>query len=468
MTDIAATFAGLKANTPALKQTTGKARADRILALLDATLSRKEELYAASNKERGTCDMDVAAELMMLSMEAKFIAKNVAKWVKPHKVKGSLASMGKKSYLYYEPKGVVLNLSTWNAPAVIGLYPMLPAIAAGNACYLKPSELAPYSAEVLEKIVSDVFPADEFAVAQGGPETAQALLAQPFDHIYYTGGHNVGRIVMEAAAKNFASITLEMGGKSPVIIDPSVNVDNAAKKIIWGRMANAGQMCVAADYMLVPTQVQDKMVAALIAQAHALYNADGQGFDKAPEFARIINDAHFARIKGLLDDAISKGAKVELGGESDAATRYIAPTVLTNVTEDMTIMHEEVFGPILPIMTYDKREDAVEMVERRTKPLALYIYGTDEAAMEWFINHTSAGSTVLNHNCVQSGTNPNLPFGGVGHSGMGRVGGFRGFVEMSNNRAVMKQPLDRIRDMAVNFPPYSDRYKSMISKGLES
>jgi len=464
--DIPAILEGLRKKAPALKASSAADRVDRINRLVDAVLANRERLYAASHQERGTCDMDVAAELMMLDMERKFFVKNLKKWLGPQKVKGSLASMGKKSYILYEPKGVVLNLSTWNAPAVIGLYPLLPAIAAGNACVLKPSELAPFSATVLREIVESVFPRDEFAVIEGGPEVAQALLDEKFDHIYFTGGHRVGRIVMEKAAQHFASVTLEMGGKSPAIIDESVNVENAARKIAWGRLANAGQMCVACDYALVTRALEQTMISGLIDAVHAMYNPHEKGFDKSPEFARLINDAHYNRVCALIDDAIEKGAKVELGNDRDPATRYIAPTILSGVTEDMACMNEEIFGPVLPVMAYDSREQVADIVGRRDKPLALYVYGTNRDNMDWFVNHTSAGSTVLNHNCVQSGTNPNLPFGGVGASGMGRMGGFRGFQEMSNARALMVQPLDRLRDMAINFPPYSDRYTKMIMGAL--
>lgn len=459
-------FAKLQDNAAALKARSGAERAQRIKALLEAVLKRKHDLIAASEIERGSQDLDVAAELMMLKMEADFIAKNVTKWMKRQKVKGSMAAFGKTSYVLYEPKGVVLNLSAWNAPAVISLYPLLPAIAAGNACLLKPSELAPHSAKILKEIVEAVFPAEEFAVVEGGPEVAAALLAQPFNHIYYTGGHRVGRIVMEAAAQHFSSITLEMGGKSPAIIDASADLDNAATKIVWGRMANAGQICVAPDHVLTPAPMLDATVEALVAAAKRMYDSEGKGYLDTPEVCKIINHAHFDRVVALIEDAKAKGATVAYGGNYDRESRKIEPTILTNVTEGMDVMRDEIFGPVLPVATYNTREDVPTIVERRSKPLALYVYGKDKAALDWFVAHTTAGSTVLNHNCVQSGTNPNLPFGGVGHSGMGRVGGFRGFQEMSNARALMVQHLDRIRDMAVNLPPYSDRYRSLISKGL--
>ncbi|MGB0920250.1 MAG: aldehyde dehydrogenase family protein [Alphaproteobacteria bacterium] len=464
--DIPAIFAKLQANTAALKARSATERAARITALMDEVLKRKHDLIAASEIERGSQDLDVAAELMMLKMESDFIAKNVGKWMKRQKVKGSMAAFGKTSYVLYEPKGVVLNLSTWNAPAVISFYPLLPAIAAGNACLLKPSELAPHSSKILKEIVEAVFPADEFAVVEGGPEVASALLEQPFNHIYYTGGHRVGRIVMEAAAKHFASVTLEMGGKSPAIIDKSADLDNAATKIIWGRMANAGQICVAPDHVLTPAPFYDATVEALIGAAKRMYDSEGKGYLDTPEVCKIINHAHFDRVVGLIEDAKAKGATVAHGGNYDRDSRKVEPTILTNVTEDMDVMRDEIFGPVLPVMAYDRLEDVPAIIEKRSKPLALYVYGKDKQALNWMVDHSTAGSTVLNHNCVQSGTNPNLPFGGVGHSGMGRVGGFRGFQEMSNNRALMVQHLDRIRDMAVNLPPYSDRYRSLVSKGL--
>jgi aldehyde dehydrogenase (NAD+) len=387
--------------------------------------------------------------------------------MRPHRVRNSAATLGKKCYILYEPKGVVLNLSTWNAPVAIALVPAVAAIAAGNAFALKPSELAPHSATVLREVLEAAMPRDEFAVFEGGPEMAQELLALPFNHIYYTGGQRVGRLVMKAAADNFAAVTLEMGGKNPAIIDASAALDNAARKIAWGRIANAGQVCVAPDYVLVHESVCDTFVAALVKAMSAMYNASGAGFEHSPELMRIINDQHFARVTRLLQDARDKGAKFACGGQTRAEDRFVAPAVLTNVSEDMLLMQEEIFAPILPVIPFRERTEALEIIARRTKPLALYIYAKDRGAIDYFLAHTTAGSTVVNHNLIQSGTNPRLPFGGVNHSGIGRIGGEQGFREMSNARSVVEQPLGFL-DLTFNLPPYSKTYRKLIEKALKA
>lgn len=446
-----------------LVTTTAEQRAEKIRRLLKAVMEARPQILEAGRKELRLQDMDIDMQLLMVKTEAEFVARNLGKWMGRHPVKGSLMSLGKKSYVQYEPKGVVLNLATWNAPIAIGLVPLLGAIAAGNTCVLKPSELAPLSAQVLAEIVAKAFPADEFAVVQGGPEVAGELLKLPFNHIFFIGGHAVGRIVMRAAAEHFASVTLEMGGKNPTLIDASADLADSARKIAWGRVANCGQVCLAPDYALVNASVHDAFVAALGKAMHALYDASGEGFRKSPEVPRIVNRRHFDRIKALLDDALAKGATVAVGGQTDADDLFIAPTVLTGVTEDMRIMQEEIFGPILCVMPWQTREEVIATIRKRPKPLGLYIFAKDREAIDWFLMHTTSGSTVVNHNLIQSGTNPHLPFGGVNSSGTGRIGGHFSFLECSNSRAVVEEG-PPVGDPGLMFPPYSDKYKKMIGQ----
>ena len=467
MQDVKARFAALRSGSLTLAQASGAQRAQRMRGILAAVLKNKQRFYDAANTEMKACDLDVAAQLVMVKSEVDFVAKHVTAWMKPRRVRNSAATLGKKCYILYEPKGVVLNLSTWNAPIAIALVPAVAAIAAGNSFALKPSELAPHSASVLKEVLEGAMPRDEFAVFEGGPDVAQELLTLPFNHIYYTGGQRVGRLVMKAAAENFAAVTLEMGGKNPAIVDASASIDNAARKIAWGRIANAGQVCVAPDYVLAHESVFDAFVQSLTKAITQMYNTNGAGFESSPELMRIINDQHFARVARLLQDARDKGAKFAFGGETRAADRFVAPTVLTNVREDMLIMQEEIFAPILPVIPYRERSEALEIIGRRTKPLALYIYAKDRAAIDYFLAHTSAGSTVVNHNLIQSGTNPRLPFGGVNHSGIGRIGGEVGFREMSNARSVVEQPLGWL-DLTFNLPPYSKTYRKLIEKALKS
>jgi len=460
-------FDRLAEQAPAYNLTTAAQRIEKIQRLMQTVLKYRKEIYETGRLERGLTPPDMDGELVMLKFEAEFIARNIESWMKPKSADGpSLMTLGKKCYMHYEAKGMVLVLPSWNAPYVIGLLPTLGAIAAGNAVILKPSELAPHSSELIARIVKEAFPDGDVTVIEGGVEVSQALLACPFNHIFYIGNNTVGRIVMKAAADHFASVTLEMGGKNPSIIDKSADVEDAALKTSWGRMCNAGQACIAPDYVLAHESVMQRYVDTLVKEITAMYNPDGKGFDKNPEFPRIINARHFERIKALVEDARAKGAKIVMGGEYRAEDRYIAPTVVTNVTEDMKIMQEEIFGPVIVVKPWKNRDEVIREIRGRDKPLALYVFAKDQEAWEFFRNNTTSGSTVLNHNVVQSGTNPYISFGGVNSSGIGRMVGHATFLECSNQRAVMEEgpALMNPRDV---FPPMTDKYKKQLTQLLE-
>ena len=460
-------FARLKSSTPRLRNSTAQERIARIKGLWAATVDRKDDLIQAAHKERGTHDLDMAAELVMLKTEIDFITKHLQKWMKPEAVKNSLATMGKRCEIRRQAKGVVLNMAAYNAPTAESFVPMLAAIAAGNSVAIKPSELAPHSAKIIRDIVHAAFPRDEAEVFLGGVDVAKALLKLPFDHIYYTGGMAVGKIVMKAAADNLASITLEMGGKNPVIIDESAKLDNAATKLAWGRVMNAGQVCIAPDYAIVHESVKDEFQTLMTEKINALYNSDGAGLENSNYVPRIINDRHTQRIKSLIDDAMAKGANLVSGGTVNVEENYVEPTIITDVSEDMAIMQEEVFGPVLCVLAYSDREQVLSHIAPRTNSLALYIYSTNADNIEYFLDNTASGSAVVNNNCIQSGTNPRLPFGGIGASGMGRIGGYEGFRSMSNERSIVHQPLGKFRDFLIQLPPYSDRYAGLIMKAIK-
>jgi aldehyde dehydrogenase (NAD+) len=454
-------FGRLRASTPGLARAGAQQRKARIAALLRSVLDRREKAFEAGRAELGLSETDVIGQLIIIKAEADFALKHLETWMKPQRVPNSMMMLGKKAWIQYEPKGVVLNLSTWNAPLAIGLVPAIAAIAAGNAVLLKPSELAPLSASLLREIVADAMPEDEFAVVEGGPDVAQALLELPFNHIYYTGGHRVGRIVMRAAAEHFASITLEMGGKSPVFVDSSADITDAARKIAWGRLSNAGQVCIAPDYVLVQRSVADRFLDTIAAEISRMYNADGKGFEHSADFPRLINQAQFARVQALIDDALAKGARMVLGGPANPPTRFIPPTVLTDVTDDMRVMQEEIFGPVLPVLRYDDLEAAMARVRAREKPLALYVYARDRPVIDAVLAGTSAGSTVVNHNMIQTGTNPHLPSGGINASGFGRVGGHRGFLEVSNAKSVVEET--RASAGLTPLPPFDAKTRAMMA-----
>lgn len=440
MSTLQARFERLQADAPALARTTAAQRADKLRRLLDATLAAKDDIVDACARELNSSYISTAFQLLLVKAEIEYLITHLAAWMQPEPVADCPQLLGRRAYVHHEPKGLVLNLNTWNAPFACGLNPCAGALAAGNAVVLKPSELAPHSSKVLRRIVEAAFGPDEFLVEEGGAEVAQELLTLPFNHIYYTGGHRVGRLVMRAAAEHFAGVTLEMGGKNPVIVDAGADINDAASKIATGRLANAGQICIAPDYVLVHRSQQQRLLDALGGVIAERYDSGGAGAQHNPDFQRIISDAHFDRIRGLIDDAVANGATVVLGGDLDAADRYIGPTVLTDVTERMKIMQEEIFGPVLPVIPFDTPTEAVAMVARRPKPLALYIYATDRAQVDYYLQHTSAGSSAVNNNVIQAGI-PTLPFGGIGHSGMGRVNGRQSFREFSNARAVVEDAL---------------------------
>lgn len=463
--DIPAVFQQLKANARNIRHTTAKERADKLRKLLDAVLAHREEIREVVREELKLADTDTDAQLLMVKAEAEFIIQRLSRWMAPDSIKGSLMTLGKKQYVQYEPKGVVLHLATWNAPYAISLVPAMGALAAGNTVCLKPSELAPKSSALIKRIVESVYTPEEFAVVEGGADVAQELLAQPFNHIFYVGGHQVGQIIMKAAAEHFASVTLEMGGKNPAIIDASADIDGAARKIAWGRISNCGQVCIAPDYVLVHESVREAFADKLQQALESMYNADGEGFQNSPYYPRIINDRHFQRVKSLIDDARDKGANIRFGGETDAGDRYIAPTVIDDVSEDMRIMEEEIFGPAITLQPFKTREEVLETIERRPKPLSLYVFSEDEDDIDFYLSNTTSGNSVVNNNVVQSGTNPHLPFGGVNASGIGRIGGWNTFAEASNQRSVMREG-PPITDPDLTFPPYDDKYRKMVDDML--
>lgn len=440
MTDIEAIFRRVAAKAPALALTSAAERIDKLKRLLKAVIAVKDTLIDVSHRQMHSPDASALGQILMLKGEIDFACAHLEEWMQPEPAAPSPGFQGRKAYIKHEPKGVFLNLATWNAPLLISLHPAIGAIAAGNGVIIKPSELAPLAGELVAQVVAAVFPPDEVAVINGGPEVAQQLLALPFNHIFYTGGMRVGKLVLKAAAEHFATVTLEMGGKNPTILDASANLEDAVPKIAKGRISNAGQVCIAPDYALVHASRHDEFVRLYGPAANRLYNADGKGFQNSPTLPRIINRHHFERVRHLVQDALGKGAAIAFGGEMDADDCFIAPTLLTGVTEDMAIMQEEIFGPVLPVIPFERREQALEIIHRRPKSLALYIYATDREVVDYFLDRTSAGSTAINNNTTQAG-HPTLPFGGVNHSGMGRTGGHASFLECSNPRSVVEDAL---------------------------
>ncbi len=354
--------------------------------------------------------------------------------------------------MHYQPRGRCLVIAPWNYPLSLTICPLVSALAAGNTAILKPSEMAPRVAQVLASIVAKSFPAHEVALFEGGLATSQALLDLPFDHIFFTGSPAVGKVVMAAAAKHLSSVTLELGGKSPTIVDETADLQKAAETILWGKFVNAGQTCVAPDYLYVHASVRDAFVRACQAVIKNRYGDNAQSQRSNTEYTHIINQRHTQRIEGLLQDATARGARVLCGGEVDAAGNYIAPTLVDNVPFDARLMQEEIFGPVLPIIPYTDLHEVIAAINADHKPLALYMWSTNQSNIDTVLTQTSSGGACVNH-CMIQFAHGNLPFGGVNNSGIGNAHGIYGFKAFSHERAVLEGGwLPGIR---VYFPPYT-------------
>ena len=387
--------------------------------------------------------------------ELRLTRKKLASWMKPERVRTSKIAMPGRSYIYREPLGVTLIIGAWNYPLHLVLVPLIGAIAAGNCAVLKPSEVAPNVSALIAKWIPKYLDRKAVQVVEGSvPETTE-LLQEKWDHIFYTGNGTVGRIVMAAAARHLTPVTLELGGKSPCIVDESADLNMAAQRIVYGKFFNAGQTCVAPDYVLVHDHVHDALVNRMSSAIREFYGDDPK---QSPDFARIVNERHHARLTRLLDDA-----DVVAGGENDVSDRYIAPTILKNVKEDDAVMQEEIFGPILPVISVPSVDSAIAFVNRRPKPLALYLFGRDKDVHDRVLAGTSAGGTTINHIWLHLGVDQ-LPFGGVGESGMGAYHGRLSFETFSHRRAVLKKPL--LPDPPLLFPPYSARKLRWIKRLL--
>ncbi|HTE50187.1 MAG TPA: aldehyde dehydrogenase family protein [Kofleriaceae bacterium] len=453
-------FRKQRANQAAVKRSTAAERIAKLTRLRAAILEREPAIREAMFKDfrKSAAEVDLT-EIYPSLVELKDAIRSLHRWMKPQRVPTPMALLGTRSWIHREPRGVVLLIGPWNYPFQLVIAPLVAAIAAGNCVVCKPSELTAHTSALLVELIGSVFQEDEVAVVEGGPAETQRLLALPFDHFFFTGSTRVGRIVAEAAAKHLASTTLELGGKSPAVIDDSADLASAANRIVWGKFVNNGQTCIAPDYLMVSEQRQAALVGELRRAIAAMYGATEADRRASPDLCRVINPRNFDRLKQMLDDSVSQGARVEIGGDVDAAERYIAPTVLTGVEPGSPVMAEEIFGPILPVLTYKRLDEVAPFITARDKPLALYVFGTDQRAIDSIIDNTTAGGTCIN-NAVIHFANSNLPFGGVGPSGTGSYHGIHGFKAFSHERAVLRQ--GRVDMLKSVYPPYGPKVARMI------
>lgn len=456
-------FEAQQQNTQKLKETTASQRIAKLKALKQAIQENKEALQKAvyDDFRKSPEEVDLT-EVFMVYKAIDHCCAKLGKWMKPQKVATPKALMGSSSRVVKEPKGVALIIAPWNYPFQLTIDPLVYAIAAGNTAILKPSEMTPHTSAFMKKLLAKVFKEDEVAVFEGDAQVAQHLLKKKFDHIFFTGSPALGKIIMRAASEHLTPVTLELGGKSPTIVDETSNLQDAADKITHGKFLNCGQTCIAPDYILVHESVKDELVANIKTKIHQFF---GDNVKESPDLTRIVNEKHFGRVKQLIDDAKTKGATVAEGGDTDASQNYIAPTLLENVNEQMEVMQEEIFGPVLPIVSYKNLQEATDLIRSKEKPLALYIFSQNKTNQKFVINHTTAGGTCINDTLLHI-TNPNLPFGGVNNSGIGKTHGYYGFEAFSNERAVLKQRVG-FTGLKLVYPPYNEKVRKYLKMFLK-
>ena len=421
-----------------LRSSTANERIAKIRRLRDAVIAHTEDWYHAAyldfKKPQGEVDL---AEILPVCMEANDAIRNLKKWMKPTHVWPTLLTLGMRSHVQHTPRGRCLIVGPFNYPVNLTLGPLVSAIAAGNTAILKPSELTPHLSGLICKVVREVFTEDEVAIFEGEAEVSQALLALPFDHIFFTGSPTIGKYVMGAAAKNLASVTLELGGKSPTIIDETANLKLAATNVMWAKFANAGQTCIAPDYVFVHESVKDAWLACCREQLIKAYGTTLEAQKSSPHLAHIVNGRHTKRIKALLDDAQAQGARTITGGGASEGDCFIQPTLLDQVSPTSRIMEEEIFGPLLPVISYSSLDEVIAHINEGPKPLALYIYSRSNAHIDKVLTQTVSGGACVNHALMQF-LQGNLPFGGINNSGIGNAHGHYGFKAFSHERGVVR------------------------------
>jgi len=406
-------------------------RREALRRLKRGLLEHERELVKALEADLGKSESEAyLSEIAPVVMELNHAIRNVFRWSRPKRTKTPIALFGAGSRMYPEPYGVALIISPWNYPVLLTLRPLIGALAAGNCVVVKPSEWTGAVSAALARLIAAVFPPEHVACAEGGVETSEALLAQRFDYVFFTGSPRVGKIVYEKAAALLTPVTLELGGKSPCIVAEDANLRLAAKRIVWGKLLNAGQTCVAPDYLLVHRRVKDALVREIAARAEAVYGPDMLRHERYP---RVLNERHFRRLNGYLE-----GAKVLFGGRSDEASLRIELTLLDEPDRDAPVMREEIFGPILPVVAYDELSDAIRMIGDGPKPLACYVFTASGETAERVIREVSFGGGCVNDAVIHL-SSPHLPFGGVGDSGIGRYHGRESFETFSHRKSVLRQ-----------------------------
>ena len=457
---ITETFSQLKKSALRLRSEPVVHRKERLKSLQRWIHKNRPDIHKAMYADFRKPSLEVdAIELFHVLNEINHALNHLNDWAKPRKIDAPLTMLGTRSYIQYEPRGVCLIISPWNYPFSLAVGPLVSALAAGNTVIIKPSEVATNVSTLLKRMADEVFASDIVSVVQGDAETAQHLLTLPFDHIFFTGSPAIGKLVMKAAAENLTSVTLELGGKSPAIVTSSANLDDAAERIAVAKFVNNGQTCIAPDYVLAEERIAVALTQKISVQTKKLF-AENDNFQHSASYCRIVNQKHFHRLNTLLQDALSQGAKIEMGGEVDALERFIHPVILTNVHERSKLLEEEIFGPILPVISFSDLNQVTEIINSKPKPLALYLYSTKKLEQTKILKETSAGAVCINDSGIHF-LNQHLPFGGVNNSGIGKSHGYYGFLAFSNEKPVLHQK-SGITSVKIFYPPYTSASRKIM------
>lgn len=431
-------------------------REAQLAALEHAVRKYEDKISEALHQDLRKSKVEAyGTEIGFVLAEARHTRKHVGRWMRGGSWFSPLLTAPSRSRIVFQPLGMNLIIAPWNYPFHLAFVPLIGAIAAGNVAIVKPSELSPATSAVVAELVRETFDEQYIAVVEGDVPVAQALLARPWDHIFFTGSTEVGRIVARAGAEHLSRVTLELGGKSPAIVQPSAELDVTAKRLVWGKFTNAGQTCVAPDYLLVHSSVHDQLVEKIRDAVRTFYGNDPR---QSADYGRIITPKHWKRLAGLIDPD-----KVAIGGDLDESDRYIGPTIMTNATMNDRAMAEEIFGPILPVMRYETLDEAIAMVGERPNPLALYLFTRDSSDEETVLERVSFGGGCINNTLVHM-ADPELPFGGIGASGLGAHHGRYSFEAFSHRKGVLKT--GTFLDPSVKYPPYNDAKLSVVKKLL--
>jgi coniferyl-aldehyde dehydrogenase len=459
-----------RSNFRAEGEVTYSTRIDRLKRLKALIVENKTEFAETTKREFGgarSYEFSLFSEFASKVEGIDYAMKHLKEWMKPEKRKTNkpMNFLGGKSQVRHFPKGVVGIISPWNLPFGLTVAPLTGALAAGNRAILKPSEFVPETAALFAEIIPKYFSEDEVAVVTGGADISQRFAELPFDHLLFTGSSNIGAKVMQSASKNLVPVTLELGGKSPVIIGRSAKLDLAGTRLTFGKLLNGGQLCLSPDYVVVPNELEEQLIARVVHEAQSMY----PNITENEDYAGVINERHFARLQNYIDDAVAKGAKLTIVGADKTRVsednRRMPLHILQNVNEDMLVMHEEIFGPILPVMTYSDVAEVPDMIEPRRNPLAMYYFGKDKREQEYLLSNVQSGGVCINDITLHY-VQEDLPFGGVGASGMGAYHGPEGFRSLSHARAIYSQTMIDVLPIIGARPPFGEKFRKNISKIL--